>query len=142
MLIRKSAPIAVLFFCLIPLLAGHEGHGKKTSPARAKRLKNPVPATEGNLQQGQKLYESYCAGCHGKDGRGSAAAAKAMRAEPTNIVDHRMDSMKDGEIYWVITHGVANTMPAFQSQLSERQRWQVVHWVRQLRKLEQQKDRR
>jgi mono/diheme cytochrome c family protein len=45
-----------------------------------------------------------------------------------------MDSMKDGEIYWVVTNGVAKTMPAFKDKLSDTERWQIVNYVRDLRR--------
>lgn len=48
--------------------------------------------------------------------------------------DHRMDTMKDGEIYWVVTNGVAKAMPGFEAQLSDTERWQIVAHLRRLRK--------
>jgi mono/diheme cytochrome c family protein len=44
-----------------------------------------------------------------------------------------MDSMKDGEIYWVATNGIGKTMPAAKDKLSDTERWQVVNYVRSLR---------
>lgn len=57
-----------------------------------------------------------------------------MKPRPTNLADHRMDSMRDGEIFWVITKGIGKTMPGFESQLSDIERWRIVAYVRQLRK--------
>ena len=39
-------------------------------------------------------------------GLSKTPAASAMKVKPTNIVDHRMASMKVGEIYWVIASGI------------------------------------
>jgi len=34
---------------------------------------------------GRQLYRTYCASCHGMDGRGDGPAAPALRAEPTDL---------------------------------------------------------
>ena len=44
-----------------------------------------------------------------------------------------MESMRDGEIYWVIGNGMAQHMPAFGTQFDETQRWELVQYVRRLR---------
>jgi mono/diheme cytochrome c family protein len=62
-----------------------------------------------------------------------------MTPKPTNLTDHLMDSMKDGEIYWVATNGIGKTMPAFKDKLTETERWQVVNYVRYLRGLQKSK---
>jgi cytochrome c peroxidase len=41
--------------------------------------------------------------------------------------------MRDGEIYWVVTNGIDKSMPAFEKQLSETDRWEIVQYVRDLR---------
>jgi len=115
-------------------LAAHEGHGKKTAPASAQKLKSPLTAGQAKPELGKTAYEQSCAGCHGSDGKGKSAAAAAMKIKPTNLTDHRMDSMKDGEIYWVVTNGVAKTMPGFKDKLSETERWRIVNYVRSLRR--------
>ena len=123
--------IAGLAFALVSLDA-HEGHGKKNAPAAAKLLKNPLTAEQAKPGPGQAAYEQQCAGCHGADGLSKTPAAAGMKVKPTNIVDHRMASMKDGEIYWVIANGIGKTMPGFKGKLSEIERWQVVGHVREL----------
>ncbi len=41
--------------------------------------------------------------------------------------------MRDGEIYWVIGNGAGRSMPAFDAELDEGQRWEMVQYVRRLR---------
>lgn len=116
---------------LITALMAHDGHGgKNAAPAAAKSLRNPLRPAEISAETGKKLYEGACAGCHGSDGHASAA----MKPRPTDIADHRMDSMTDGEIYWVITHGAGKAMPGFEAKLRDAERWQIVAHVRRLRK--------
>lgn len=128
-----------MFRLILPLLVSlaalaHEGHGKKNAPASAKALKSPLTAIQAKADLGKPHYLRACQSCHGEDGQSKTPAAAKMKPAPTNLTDHRMDSMKEGEIYWVITHGIGKGMPAFQDQLSEIERWQVVLYVRELRK--------
>jgi hypothetical protein len=52
----------------------------------------------------------------------------------TNLADHRMDSMKDGEMFWVVTNGIAKSMPGFMGLLSDTKRGRIGAHVRRLRR--------
>ena len=82
------------------------------------------------LQRGFQVYSEVCAACHGENGKGAVKTKPA----PTDLTDHKMHSMKDGEIYWVITNGIGKSMPGFKAQMSDTERWQIVLYVRQLAK--------
>ncbi len=45
--------------------------------------KVPIKATPA--YSGQEMYDSYCAVCHGKDGRGAGPAASALKTAPTDL---------------------------------------------------------
>ncbi len=117
--------------CLCTVAIAHDGHGKKHAPDSAKALRSPLTAAQARPELGKAAYERGCAACHDADG--TARTKAKLKPAPTSLTNPRMDSMKDGEIYWVVTHGIAKTMPAFETQLSEAERWQVVHYVRWLR---------
>jgi mono/diheme cytochrome c family protein len=44
-----------------------------------------VPPLVIHSMYGRDLYEFYCAGCHGRDGRGSGPMAPALHAEPPDL---------------------------------------------------------
>lgn len=44
-----------------------------------------VPIKNVSPLSGQQMYVSYCAVCHGTDGRGAGPAAPAMKAQPTDL---------------------------------------------------------
>jgi mono/diheme cytochrome c family protein len=44
-----------------------------------------VPVQETGEIAGPKLYESYCAVCHGQDGKGNGPAAPALKAAPSDL---------------------------------------------------------
>jgi glucose/arabinose dehydrogenase len=74
------------------------------------------------MQAGQKLYTQQCAVCHGSHGEGTGNIA-ALAHGPAQTA-------KPGEIFWYITRGdVANGMPSWAS-LAERQRWQIVSYIK------------
>lgn len=112
---------------------GHDGHGRSTAPAETHQWKNPVERSDGNIAAGRDHYLAHCVGCHGDDGRSRANIAGKLPVRPTDLANHVMESMKDGEIFWVEGNGSGNRMPAFGAKLSGTARWQVANYVRELR---------
>jgi mono/diheme cytochrome c family protein len=45
--------------------------------------KAPVPVTSAS--SGREMFDSYCAPCHGKDGKGNGPAATALKNPPANL---------------------------------------------------------
>ena len=121
--------IALALFLAVSAYA-HDAHGKSHAPAAAKTLKSPLTAAQAKPELGKAKFEEVCAACHGENGKGAVKTKPA----PTDLTDHKMHSMKDGEIYWVITNGIGKSMPGFKAQMSDTERWQIVLYVRQLAK--------
>jgi mono/diheme cytochrome c family protein len=44
-----------------------------------------IPVNKTNPTDGKQMYTSYCAPCHGIDGRGHGPAAGALKAPPTDL---------------------------------------------------------
>lgn len=110
--------------------SAHEGHKKGHAPASAKRLRNPVPHTTQNIENGKALYEANCAVCHGADGKGTEYNKKAKIKVP-DLTSHYVMNLTDGEIFYVETNGIKTSgMPAFKLKTSDRERWQMVHYVK------------
>jgi cytochrome c peroxidase len=122
------------------LIAGgafaHEGHGKAHAPEAAKKLVNPLAGTAEELRAGEARYGQSCAGCHGADGKANTPTARKLKVRPANLADYPMDTMRDGEIFWVVGHGIPPNMPALSKQPDDRAAWQVTLWVRELRRRE------
>jgi len=109
-------------------------HGAKDWPApeKAKKLNNPVPATEASLAAAKAIYLEKCAHCHGVEGKGDGPESLLYDVKPADFTDaHMMGEMTDGEIFWKISEG-RRPMPTFKKQLTEEQRWQLVSYVRTL----------
>ena len=129
----------VALFLAVPLICqAHDAHGRSTSPPEARRLKSPLPVTPQHAAAAKPLYDQFCASCHGSDGKARTPLAGKLPIRPTNLAEYLMESMRDGEIYWVVRNGIDKNMPSFGSQLSDTQRWEMVQYVRELRS--QQRD--
>jgi mono/diheme cytochrome c family protein len=94
-------------------------------------LKNPLNANEENLAKGKQLYGIYCVSCHGKKGDGNGYLVQAEKF--LGIPNYADRDINGGSIYHVIMHG-KNLMGSHSSQLTYKERWQVVHYVEELRK--------
>lgn len=44
-----------------------------------------VAAPQTSAASGEEMYVSYCAVCHGKDGKGNGPAASALKTAPTDL---------------------------------------------------------
>jgi len=55
------------------------------APAQAPPSVKHVPITNTPSNSGKDMFDSYCAVCHGKDGKGNGPAASAMKTPPTDL---------------------------------------------------------
>jgi mono/diheme cytochrome c family protein len=52
--------------------------------AQDKEIKK-VPITPTRASSGQQMFVTYCAACHGKDGKGGGPAASALKKTPADL---------------------------------------------------------
>ncbi len=103
------------------------------SPSDAAALVNPLPRSDEVLRKGRQAYMTYCVVCHGPLGNGQGYLTGAYGAKPANLVSEKFIEYSDGEIYYVIMRG-KNAMPSYAADLTEDERWSVVHYVRVLQR--------
>lgn len=103
----------------------------RLGPEEAKKLKNPVPRNEQALQAAKAIYMEKCVNCHGETGKGDGPEAMMYDPAPADLSGAHAREKTDGEIFYQITEG-RKPMPPFKDQLTEEQRWQLVHYVRTL----------
>lgn len=98
--------------------------------AKARKLKNPFPATPAALAAGIEVYTNHCRRCHGQYGDGRGEKAAELSVAPGDFTNaSKMNRLTDGELYWQTTYG-RRPMPAFAHKLSDEQRWKVVDYIR------------
>jgi len=57
----------------------------QSAPAQTPPAVKHVPITNTPSNSGEQMFNSYCAVCHGKDGKGDGPAATAMKVPPTDL---------------------------------------------------------
>ena len=118
----------ILIFLSIGLAAFHKTPW--SVPLEDKLRKNPLAASDANLNAAKPVFNEYCSNCHGDSGKGDGSDAMMYDPSPSDLTDAKhMNTLTDGEIYYQITQG-RKPMPSFRKKLTEEQRWQLVVLVR------------
>ncbi len=95
----------------------------------------PFPANEHNLGLGRDDFNEHCATCHGLDGSGRNSF-EANFYPPIPKLTGAVQKLSDGEIYFVIAHGIRlSGMPSFSAHHSQDEMWRIALWVRHLANL-------
>lgn len=104
----------------------------------------PVAVDRDLLERGRERYNIYCIVCHGAvgDGKGTVGLSWAYDLPTWHQDQYRRGGEKgqDGYLFHVIRNGVANApgvqpplkMPSYASQVSERDAWAIVGYLRAL----------
>lgn len=110
--------------------------GDTANYVASKQIANPLPALSAtDYLEAARLYLINCGICHGEklDGNGPlynggngpfAAAPRNLMADPV------VSKMPPGQMFYSVTYG-KNAMGSYASQLSTRQRWMVIHYIKE-----------
>jgi len=94
---------------------------------------NPTPADEASVTRGAELFSINCSQCHGETGEGNGPVAPFLTTyKPADLTSPLLKAMSDGAIFMTISQGVPGRMPALNENLTVRERWDVVNYVRTL----------
>jgi mono/diheme cytochrome c family protein len=98
-----------------------------------KNLRNPLEINVENITEGKRLYDIFCAQCHGTegDGQGWLHTSGKYIIPPTNLMEDRILDQPSGEIYHVISAGWG-VMGEHGSLLLPEQRWQIVAFIEEI----------
>jgi mono/diheme cytochrome c family protein len=108
-------------------------HTPKPGTPEAAALIHPEKTTDFSLLTGKELYGIYCTPCHGESGKGDGRVAKKFVPTPADISAAGHGSHHpEGELFSIVTHG-RNGMPPFRSDLTAKERWLVVAYLRTLK---------
>ena len=107
--------------------------GEWVAPKTADNIKNPLAGDANATKAGKKIYNQMCAVCHGNKGKGDGIAGMAIKPRPTNFTQKKVQDQSDGAIFWKLTKGRA-PMASYKKTLSETKRWQLVNYIRQMKK--------
>ncbi len=95
---------------------------------------NPIEADDVSLARGAQLFSINCSHCHGAGGQGDGPiAAFLANRKPADLTSEAVQTKSDGALFLTISNGVPNSMPALNENLSVRDRWDVVNFIRTLK---------
>jgi mono/diheme cytochrome c family protein len=90
-------------------------------------------AWSADAKAGKANYDKLCVSCHGADGKGNPAMAKALGEKGLNLVGKDTQVKKDAELLKVIVEG-AGKMPASGKSLNPQEQKEVLSYTRSLAK--------
>jgi mono/diheme cytochrome c family protein len=101
----------------------------KVGTATVKEL--PFPVDDGVLNRGQERFNIYCTPCHDATGSGKGMVVQRGFKAPPSFHDERLRNADAGYFFDVMSNGFG-AMPDYRMQLSARDRWSVVAYIRAL----------
>jgi mono/diheme cytochrome c family protein len=114
--------LAGLLLCFVPRLKGQEW----IVPADQAAISSPTEYTLENVKRGKEVYNRNCLSCHGDPGKNNPLKLVPM---PVDIASETMQANSEGALYYKITVG-KGVMPPFQTTISETDRWNLVHFIK------------
>jgi len=94
---------------------------------------NPVAADAASINRGTELFHINCSLCHGPLGEGDGPVSIYLQNKPANLTSLPFQALSDGGIFLTISQGIQGKMPALNENLTVRERWDVVNYVRTLK---------
>ena len=94
---------------------------------------NPVPSDDVSISRGKTLFTINCIMCHGETGEGNGQLAAMIANKPANLTSIITQSKTDGALFMTITNGVDGRMPPMVENLTVRDRWDVINYIRTLK---------
>ena len=104
------------------------------TPAWARAQVNPLPAGAAVLAEARVHFADHCATCHANDGSGDTPLGHGLYPKAPDMRQAATQSLGDGELFYVISHGVRFTgMPGWgHGPDQDRDTWALVHFIRHL----------
>jgi mono/diheme cytochrome c family protein len=125
-----SSVVACVLCVLCAFVSAQSGW---TIPSDAASEKNPLSGTPRVLKEGKSQYNQHCAKCHGKKGLGDGPDVdrKDRKSRPANLA---LSRNPEGVVFYKVWNGRHDPrMPAFKSEMTREEVWQVVTFVKTLR---------
>lgn len=130
----KNLKLICVSSCLLCLSIFMFGQAKPWAvPANFKSMKNPVAVGDASTKAGQMLYTKNCASCHGKTGLGDGVKARSLKDFPGDFSKSDFQKETDGDLFYKSKIG-RGEMPKYEGKLSDDDIWNIVNFMRTLKK--------
>jgi len=105
----------------------------------SKELTYSINLTEKKITEGKALYASFCAHCHGPNGKGEGTIQNPIYGSVPSYLDETpnrrgdvsMKDMSEGHIYHALMYGL-NAMGPHSSLIEEEDRWKIIAYIQTL----------
>src|ERR1700674_9094 len=86
-----------------------------------------------SIEEGEKVFGTECAACHGLDGHKPTDAGRWMYPRAADLTSHDVQQYSDRELFWIVKNGIRlSGMPAFGKVETDEHIWNLGHYVRTL----------
>ena len=119
----------------MPFHLTKDAAGDSTNYVASKQVKSPVDSLSGkDATEAERLYLINCGICHGAQLNGNGPLYKdgtgPYPVKPATLVgDAKYEAMPEGQMFYSVAYG-KNQMGSYASQLSRKQRWMVIRYIK------------
>jgi mono/diheme cytochrome c family protein len=92
------------------------------APEKARSKHSPLESDPETTAAGGKLFQQYCAECHGRTAEGGSRGPSLRAPE--------VQQATPGALFWILTNGVVRRGMPVWSKLPEPERWQLVTYLK------------
>jgi mono/diheme cytochrome c family protein len=114
---------------MMPYTLPNDSTGYKMSAQVVNPL-GPGPLSAADSAEAGRLYNINCGVCHGAKGQANGPIAERIGAV-ANLTTPIYIEMADGTMFHSLQYG-KNNMGSYASQLTRKQRWQIIKYIRLL----------
>jgi len=127
---KKNLFFILLFGAFILYACGGSSEPATPEPIPAEYAGKTIPLGADAANEGAKVFQVNCEGCHGPQGHGDGPAGEALDPKPKNLPELAAQ-VGDDYLFWRISTGKPGTsMAPWAGILTEDQIWQVVAFIR------------
>jgi mono/diheme cytochrome c family protein len=98
---------------------------------------NPIPADNISVERGSLLYSVTCVQCHGPEANGNGIVGLALVNRPADLTGTVVQGKLDSDLFNTISNGIIVNgqirMPALNENLTVRDRWDLVNFIRSVK---------
>ena len=119
----------------MPFHIAKDAPGDTSHYTAAKLVKSPIDSLSAkDGEEAERLYLVNCGICHGPKLNGNGPLYKdgtgPYPAKPASLVgDAKYETMPEGQMFYSVEYG-KNLMGSYASQLSRKQRWMVIRYIK------------
>lgn len=124
-------PLPIMQTGLVPVDGG-EALYRAAAP---ESLMSPLSLNDSLVvQEGAKLYFTFCQQCHGVNHDGNGTVGQSFAPLPTDLRSLKVQSQSDGALFQHISYGIGGSgrQPALATTIFVDDRWKIVAFVKSL----------